>query len=85
MNWIPIATPPKGRERVLYTGNPAFPHLVCIGFYANGHVYKGDVVPQASTIPREWIDVATHWMPLPISPHETKPKRDRAVLAKIEG
>lgn len=68
MEWQPIATAPTDGTEILFCGTPSYPNLIRIGFYLNGYIFTGAFVKQPSAIPREWKDVATHWMPLPPTP-----------------
>jgi hypothetical protein len=72
-DWQPIETAPKDGTRILFCGGESWPDLVRIGSYMDGHIWSGNIVQQPSGIPREWDDVADHWMPLPAAPKEPNP------------
>lgn len=68
--WLPIESAPRDGTTILFW-RKEFQNLG-LGFYRNGHVFTGGFVMSPSAIPREWEDVATHWMPIPKSPHSSK-------------
>lgn len=68
-SWMPISTAPKDGTEILF----ARKHYagVNVGFYKDGHIWTGGLVMQPSAIPREWEDVASHWMAIPPVPSST--------------
>lgn len=64
--WMPIDTAPRDGTMILFWRKLG---RVGLGFYRDGHIWTGTVVPLPSAIAREWEDVATHWMRLPPAPH----------------
>lgn len=64
--WRPIETAPKDGTKVLFWSK--YFAQISIGFYREGHIWSGGNIYQPSAIPREWEDVASHWMPLPDPP-----------------
>lgn len=68
--WHPISTAPHDGTSILYFSK-AYSYIG-IGRYSDGHIWTGGVVEVPSAIPREWEDVATHWMPLPVKPESLK-------------
>lgn len=68
MEWRPIATAPRDGTRIIYWSKGY--QMPVIAFYRDGHIWSGSLVWSPSAIPREWEDIATHWMPLPSAPNE---------------
>jgi len=64
--WQPIETAPKDGTEIIYWSK----HLCrpMMAFYSEGHIWMGGLAYHPSAIPREWEDVATHWMPMPGRP-----------------
>jgi hypothetical protein len=64
--WQPISTAPRDGSRILYWSKHY--QKPDIAYYRDGHLWMGTAVYEPSAIPREWEDVASHWMPLPEAP-----------------
>lgn len=75
-SWMPISTAPKDGTKILFASK----HYagVNLGFYEDGHIWTGGFAMQPSAIPREWEDVATHWMAIPPIPGSATCMQDNA-------
>ena len=65
--WLPIESAPRDGSLILFWRKRY--QSLGLGAYKDGHIYTGGFVMSPSAMPREWEDVATHWMPTPSSPH----------------
>ena len=68
--WQPISTAPCDGTRVIYWSR--YFQTPGIGYYRDGHIWTGTNVYSPSAIPREWEDIASHWMPVPLAPPDAE-------------
>lgn len=69
-DWLPIESAPRDGTIILFWRKGY--SIPALGMYADGHVFTGGLSLSPSHIPREWEDIATHWMPVPKSPFSTE-------------